>query len=256
MRKSRKDKQRNGLPGKERLNSPGYDSCRISCTAIPMWKRASDITLVVLILPVVLVLAVAICLWIRLASRGDVLFKQKRIGRGGEEFILYKFRTMKHEADTAIHEAHVEKLIRSKRPMAKLDLRGDVRLIRGGRFIRMTGLDELPQLINIIKGEMTLVGPRPCTPFEFPFYDPADYIRFSLTPGLTGPWQVGRGITTTFREMVEMDVNYANHQSPSRDLLIIVKTPVSVLTQVASFVIHHFRHKTKNRMTRESRTKH
>lgn len=184
-------------------------------------------------LPLALPVIAIIVLWIRLVSRGPALFRQERIGLGGKRFTLYKFRSMRHGAPTADHEAHMEQLIESNRPMVKLDCLGDSRLIPGGRFLRVAGLDELPQLLNVFRGEMSLVGPRPCLIEEYPFFTSSQRERFTVLPGLTGLWQVNGKNRTTFREMNAMDVHYARKSSPVFDFAIMLRTPVALLQQMA-----------------------
>ncbi len=116
--------------------------------------------------------------------------------------------------------------------MIKLDATGDSRLIKGGCLIRTSGLDELPQFINVLRGEMSLVGPRPCLPKEFELYDVHQLRRFTVQPGLTGLWQVNRNQATTFCEMVVMDDDYADHLNPMTDLWIILKTPFVLIGQM------------------------
>lgn len=116
--------------------------------------------------------------------------------------------------------------------MTKLDSSGDSRLIAGGCFIRSSGLDELPQFINVLRGEMSLVGPRPCLPKEYDLYDESQRSRFRVQPGLTGQWQVNRTEATTFSEMVSMDDQYVSRLSPMADLQIIVRTPIALLAQM------------------------
>lgn len=185
-----------------------------------------------LFLPLALVLVPVLCCWIKLSSPGPCIYRQIRIGRGGKPFTMYKFRTMKAGSETAVHEVHVSRLIQTNRPMIKLDC-ADGRLIRGGGIIRTFGLDELPQLINVLRGEMSMVGPRPCVPSEFRFYAVDHYRRFAVQPGLTGLWQVDRTQSTTFLEMVEMDIEYVNGLSPWADVKILLKTPVALVMQVA-----------------------
>jgi lipopolysaccharide/colanic/teichoic acid biosynthesis glycosyltransferase len=188
--------------------------------------------LVLLILPFIAFFASLVYCWIRTVSPGNVIFRQTRIGRGGNPFTIYKFRSMKVEAPTNVHEAHVEHLIKSNKPMIKLDVTGDSRLIRGGCLIRTSGLDELPQLLNVLRGEMSLVGPRPCLLKEFELYDKSQRRRFLVQPGLTGQWQVSRSETTTFSEMVRMDDEYVSRLSPLKDFTILLKTPFALLSQV------------------------
>ena len=116
--------------------------------------------------------------------------------------------------------------------MTKMDTTGDVRLIPFGAWLRATGLDELPQLINVIRGEMSVVGPRPCIPYEYEGYAPWQMERFNTLPGLTGLWQVSGKNRTTFAEMVRLDIQYVRRKSPGLDLLIILKTPIALLLQV------------------------
>jgi lipopolysaccharide/colanic/teichoic acid biosynthesis glycosyltransferase len=143
---------------------------------------------------------------------------------------------MKVNAETHIHEAYLEHLIVSDRPMIKLDMTGDPRLILGGRFLRATGLDELPQLFNVLKGEMSLVGPRPCTVGEFESYAPAQRARVNALPGLTGLWQVNGKNRTTFREMIEMDIFYARNICFSLDIKIILRTLPALVVQFYEIV--------------------
>lgn len=202
---------------------------------IPAWKRGSDILLVLVILPIVALLATIVYCWIQLVSPGTVLFRQTRIGRCGKPFTIYKFRSMNLKASTNIHETHVEQLIQSNKPMVKLDVTGDSRLIRGGCLIRTSGLDELPQFINVLRGEMSVVGPRPCLPSEFELYNVHQLHRFSVQPGLTGLWQVSRTHLTTFSEMVKMDNDYVDHITLIADFRIILKTPFALLGQMKAW---------------------
>src|SRR5438045_9306304 len=136
----------------------------------PGWKSALDITCILLSLPVWLPVMTLVALWVAVTSPGPIFYRQPRIGFKGRRFMLVKFRTMKVNAETQVHEAYLEHLIVSDRPMIKLDATGDPRLILGGKFLRATGLDELPQILNVLKGEMCLVGKRPCTAVDFARY--------------------------------------------------------------------------------------
>jgi lipopolysaccharide/colanic/teichoic acid biosynthesis glycosyltransferase len=183
-------------------------------------------------LPVLLFVGVAICLWIRLVSPGHILFKQVRVGLNGQKFHLYKFRSMKPGVSMSLHDNYVTDRMRSGKSMPKLDLVGDPRIIRGGRLLRLSGFDELPQLINVLRGEMTLVGPRPCTEKEYAAYQGGQRHRFSVHPGLTGLWQVRRNRSTTFPQMIELDEAYISNRSLGLDLRIILRTPVSLIAQM------------------------
>ncbi|QJE97057.1 sugar transferase [Luteolibacter luteus] len=209
---------------------------------IPTWKRWSDMVCVAMSFPFALPLIGLVVLWIRLVSHGPALFRQERIGLGGRRFTLYKFRTMRHGASTAHHEAHVERLVESDQPMVKLDCLGDSRLIPGGRFLRMAGLDELPQFLNVLRGEMSLVGPRPCLAEEYGFFTSSQRERFTVLPGLTGLWQVKGKNRTTFREMNAMDVHYARKSSPMLDVAIMVRTPLALVQQMADCLAHQRQH--------------
>jgi lipopolysaccharide/colanic/teichoic acid biosynthesis glycosyltransferase len=199
---------------------------------VPWWKRAVDLGLLVLLAPVVVVVGLLIGCWIRAVSPGEVLFCQQRLGRGGELFTMYKFRSMRVGAGSACHERHVRKLARSNAPLRKLDELGDPRLIVGGGLLRRSGLDELPQLINVLRGEMSLIGPRPCLPCEAGFYNLCGCRRFDLLPGITGLWQVERDERTRFCEMLEMDERYVRELSIALDLRILVRTPLVLLGKI------------------------
>src|SRR5439155_2739569 len=157
-------------------------------------------------------------------SPGPVLFRQRRVGYRGQEFTCLKFRTMKHKANTEFHEKHTRDLIHSQAPMVKLDSRRDPRLIPFGAALRATGLDELPQLVNVLRGEMSIVGPRPCIPYEYELYEPWQRRRCEAVPGLTGLWQVSGKNRTTFNQMVWLDIEYSQRLSLWLDVTIILKT--------------------------------
>lgn len=191
---------------------------------LPPWKRALDLTFIVAISPAVLLIGSAVAIIIKLGSPGPILFRQKRIGYKGTEFTCFKFRTMRVNAETESHRQHTAELIKSDRPMIKLDAHCDPRLIPLGSLMRAAGLDELPQLLNVLRGEMSLVGPRPCIPYEYDHYEPAHRRRFDAVPGLTGLWQVSGKNRTTFEQMIQFDLEYAHHSSLKLDLQILLKT--------------------------------
>ncbi len=199
---------------------------------MPAWKRGIDILFCLLTLPVLACscLFMAVVTW--LVSPGPVFFRQERVGFRGCRFKIYKFRTMTVGADPAPHQTHFRQLVDSNAPMVKLDARGDARLIPGGWILRASGLDELPQLINVLRGDMSLVGPRPCLPGEFDGYLPAHRERVDAVPGLTGLWQVSGKNRTTFEEMVRLDIHYARHVSLWLDLKIILLTPWALGVQI------------------------
>ena len=200
--------------------------------ALPKWKRLIDLLVVALLFPLWLPIMTLIALWVAITSPGPIFYRQPRIGFKGSRFMLIKFRTMKVNAETHVHEAYLEHLIVSDRPMIKLDAT-DPRLILGGRFLRAIGLDELPQIFNVLKGEMSLVGPRPCTVTEFERYAPEQRARVNALPGLTGFWQVNGKNKTTFSEMIEMDIFYSRNISFSLDLKIILRTVPAIVGQLS-----------------------
>jgi exopolysaccharide production protein ExoY len=152
--------------------------------------------------------------------------------------MIFKFRTMKVNVETQSHERYLELLINDNKPMTKLDA-ADPRIISGGRILRATGLDELPQLFNVLRGEMSLVGPRPCTPHEFQCYQSWQRERVNAAPGLTGYWQVNGKNKTTFTQMIEMDIRYSRTMSPWLDLTIMLKTIPAIVAQVLESRIGH-----------------
>ncbi len=198
---------------------------------IPSWKRALDIFLIVLALPLLVPLMAVISAMIWIVSPGPILFRQERVGFLGRRFLCLKFRTMFVGADTGVHQGHLKQLLTSDVPMMKMDAKGDPRVIPMGGLLRATGLDELPQLINVLLGDMSLVGPRPCLPYEYAEYLPWQKERFNAMPGLTGLWQVSGKNRTTFVEMIQLDIKYARIQNPWLDLQIIFKTIPALVTQ-------------------------
>lgn len=191
---------------------------------VPAWKRVLDGVCILLSLPLLLPLALFIAIFIKCVSPGAVLFRQERVGYRGRRFVCLKFRTMAEGASTVQHEEHCRRLMEAGLPMTKLDDQADRRIIPLGRFIRSLGLDELPQLINVLRGEMSIVGPRPCVPAEFAAYTPEQQGRFGTVPGLTGLWQVSGKNRTTFARMIELDLEYIRRRCLSLDLWIMART--------------------------------
>ena len=199
----------------------------------PTWKRVLDIACCLMALPVFLLCTLLVAIMTAMASPGPIFFRQERVGYGQRRFKLYKFRTMHVTADVSEHQKYFAQLARSNVPMHKLDAQGDSRLVPGGRLLRASGLDELPQIINVLRGEMSIVGPRPCIPYELAQYSSAQKERFRATPGLTGLWQVSGKNQTTFDEMVRLDIAYAQARSLPMDLKIILRTIPVLCSQVA-----------------------
>ncbi len=199
---------------------------------IPRWKRALDITLILVAMPLLFPLMLFIALFVRCVSAGPVLFRQERVGHLGHRFRCFKFRTMVVGNDVAVHKGHLAKLMDSNAPMVKMDAHGDPRIIPFGVPLRASGLDELPQIFNVLFGQMSLVGPRPCVPYEFEKYLPWQKERFKVLPGLTGLWQVSGKNNTPFDEMMRLDIYYARNSSLWFDLKIVIKTIPALLIQM------------------------
>jgi lipopolysaccharide/colanic/teichoic acid biosynthesis glycosyltransferase len=205
---------------------------RYLAVRMPVWKRALDVagSLAGLILLSPLMLATAAL--IKPVSPGPVFFRQERVGYLGEIFSCLKFRTMHVDNDASGHQQYLSNLINSEDAMTKLDGGKDRRIIPLGRLLRVTAIDELPQLINVLRGEMSLVGPRPCIPYEYEEYHLWHRNRVDAVPGLTGLWQVNGKNRTTFKQMMRLDIRYAREMSLWMDITILVHTIPAVLTQV------------------------
>jgi lipopolysaccharide/colanic/teichoic acid biosynthesis glycosyltransferase len=209
-------------------------------------KRTTDLALTILLLILLAPLLVITALAVKLDSRGPVLFSQERIGtrrvrREGttrwrlEPFKVFKFRSMIVDADSGVHERHIATI--ANRPATsgpsettQIKLERDPRITRVGRYLRLTSIDELPQLINVLRGEMSLVGPRPVPTYEFARYRPEHMRRFTVLPGISGLWQIRGRCALPFWEMVACDIEYAEKQSFWTDLKIMVQTIPAVVS--------------------------
>jgi lipopolysaccharide/colanic/teichoic acid biosynthesis glycosyltransferase len=209
----------------------------VSTGAEPRWQAAArrliDLSgsalLIVLFSPLLIGVAAAI----RLDSRGPALFRQRRVGLDRGEFTIFKVRSMRRDADPQGHREYVTALIggnaasHGRENLYKLAV--DDRITPVGRWIRRWSLDELPQLFNVLLGDMSLVGPRPAIPYEVEAY-PTWYLeRFAVKPGMTGLWQVSGRNERTYEEMVRLDIEYVESRSLLGDLAILAKTPLTVL---------------------------
>jgi lipopolysaccharide/colanic/teichoic acid biosynthesis glycosyltransferase len=204
---------------------------------LPPWKRALDLVGATAALVALSPLLGVLALGIKLVSpHGPVLFRQERIGYRGRRFTLLKFRSMHPNCDTDGHRDYLKTLIRSGQQMQKLDNGRDHRLIPLGKILRATALDELPQLFNVLRGDMSLVGPRPAIPYEYDEYEPWQKLRCNAAPGMTGLWQVSGKNNTTFTEMVKLDIRYSRTKSPGLDLKILFLTPRVIIAQVLDIV--------------------
>ena len=197
-------------------------------------KRLIDLAgagvLLVLTAPVFVIAAIRI----RGESPGPVFFRQTRLGVNRRPFTALKFRTMKVDTDDAEHRAYIQSTMSAA---ATMDPNGTYKLSREnavtsfGRFLRKTSLDELPQLINVLRGDMSLVGPRPCIPYETEFFQPHHFDRFLVPQGITGLWQVTARANSSFGEALEMDVAYVRGWSIGLDLRLLLRTPFALLRQ-------------------------
>ena len=187
-------------------------------------KRILDVIVAALLLILALPLAIAIALAIVLENRGPVFFAHTRIGKGKRRFRLWKFRSMVVDADWMLArylEAHPERLA-EWREMHKL--KDDPRVTRVGRWLRRSRLDELPQLINVLRGEMSMVGPRPIVEEEIPKYGPVFPLYVQVLPGVTGLWQVSVRTHTSYRQRTDLDMKYMRERTLWMDLLVLLKT--------------------------------
>lgn len=201
-------------------------------------KRLFDIALTLLVAPLVILVGLVIALCIKLDSQGPVFFRQQRVGQDGVEFCMLKFRSMYTDSDQMAHRKKIIQYMNGARlhddangKLAYKDAK-DPRITRIGRFIRKTSLDELPQFWNVLQGQMSLVGPRPPLPYEVELYTEHEWLRMVGKPGLTGKWQVYGRSRVTFHTMVEMDIEYLEHQSIWNDFQLVVLTvPVMIFAR-------------------------
>lgn len=201
-------------------------------------KRGMDIAGSALMLFLCAPIFVLIALAIKASSKGPVFFRQQRVGQYGQQFKFLKFRSMRVNSDQNLHKEYVTKFIASqasKQPSngnggGVYKLTSDPRITRVGQFLRRTSLDELPQFLNVLKGEMSLVGPRPPIPYELAAYQTWHRRRvLEVKPGITGLWQVSGRSRVSFDEMVRLDLRYATSWSPSLDFTILMRTPLAVI---------------------------
>ena len=211
------------------LSPPTQNTLRVDKGYLRV-KRVLDLVFTILILiPLFIVIAI-IAVLIRIDSKGPIFFRQKRIGMNGVEFDLFKLRSMYVDSDDSVHRESIKQYMNGAALNGKENsdnlykLVDDPRVTRVGQFIRKYSIDELPQFINVLRGEMTLVGPRPPLPYEVEAYGPHEWIRLFGKPGLTGTWQVYGRSRVPFQEMVDMDIEYLGHQSILLDLKLIALT--------------------------------
>lgn len=189
-------------------------------------KRLIDVIVVTLLLLLLWPVFILTALLVKITSKGDIIFKQARVGKNQKNFICYKFRSMYTASSAAVHKEYIKKQIVENDFQKKsfYKLKNDSRITPFGRFIRKTSIDELPQLFNVLKGDMSIVGPRPVICYEVELYDNDMLKRFLVKPGLTGLWQVNGRSKLSYREMVRLDIKYIDNWSLFLDIKILIKT--------------------------------
>jgi len=198
--------------------------------------RVLDVALAVILLVILVPVLLAIAIAIRIDSRGHALFRQERLGRGLKPFTVNKFRTMYTGAGHETHRAFVERLITGEEPDQGTErpffkIASDQRITRVGRILRTSSLDELPQLWNVLRGDMSLVGPRPPIRYEVDRYPPHWFARFAVKPGITGLWQVSGRSELTLAQMIALDIDYVRRRSLWLNVRIIARTIPAVLSR-------------------------
>jgi lipopolysaccharide/colanic/teichoic acid biosynthesis glycosyltransferase len=206
------------------LRGPGYQRL----------KRIFDFIIVLLVLPICVILLVLIAAAIKLYSPGPIFYRQERIGKNGKSFMMYKFRSMHVGNNSQSHRQFMQQMIRDNlRPqdvgLKVMKLKDDPRITRPGKLLRMISLDELPQFINVLLGDMSIVGPRPPLPYEVELYDDWHKRRLDVMPGITGLWQVTAHNQVSFDEMVRIDLDYIQSMNFWLDLKIMLLTPLEML---------------------------
>jgi lipopolysaccharide/colanic/teichoic acid biosynthesis glycosyltransferase len=202
-------------------------------------KRVLDVVLASVALVVLSPLLLLIAAAVRLGSPGPAIFRQERLGRGGRTFVLLKFRSMRAGVADVAHREYVTSLLTDEAPSTGgrrglYKLEDDPRVTRVGAALRRSSLDELPQLINVVKGDMSLVGPRPVLAWEAELFDEAEKTRFGVRPGVTGLWQVSGRNRLSMRRALELDAEYVRRQRFSLDLWILWRTLPALLGREAS----------------------
>jgi lipopolysaccharide/colanic/teichoic acid biosynthesis glycosyltransferase len=197
-------------------------------------KRALDIAMSLGLLLFLAPVMALIALGIRFSSPGPILYRQTRIGKNGKPFRMLKFRSMQVQNNPDLHREYVQMLIKQNtRPQAlgksSVKLIGDPRITGVGKYLRKFSLDELPQFLNVLKGEMSIVGPRPPLPYEYDVYSEWHKQRLRVSPGITGMWQVKAHNTVAFDDMVRMDIKYIQTMNLWLDLKIMVLTPIEMI---------------------------
>jgi lipopolysaccharide/colanic/teichoic acid biosynthesis glycosyltransferase len=199
----------------------------------PIVKRFIDLALASVALIALLPVFVVLALLVAIDSGLPVLYRQERVGRGGRRFTMLKFRSMHADADIEVHVEYVRRLHRGEPPAAPgiYKLARDSRVTPVGRLLRRTSLDELPQLVNVVRGDMSLVGPRPDVPYSVEAYAPWALRRLEVQPGMTGLWQVSGRAKLSIEDMLRLDVVYVDRCSLRLDLALLVRTIPAVISR-------------------------
>lgn len=213
-------------PAAERIVTVTARPTGIRKRAIDVVVSAATLIFLALVFPFLAVL-------IKLDSRGPIFFVQPRVGRGGRIFKMYKFRTMTADAEAQLE--YLQELNKGGQQLIRIA--DDPRVTRMGRFLRPLGIDELPQLINVLKGDMSIVGPRPQSPSEVLLYTPHQCRRLEVLPGITGLWQVMARENPSFDLWVQWDLEYIDHWSLLRDAQIVIKTPLVILAPLVKSAV-------------------
>jgi lipopolysaccharide/colanic/teichoic acid biosynthesis glycosyltransferase len=223
-------------PWPETATIPGFSSGALDAAGplYPVAKRALDFVLSILLVAVLLPVFLLIVVIIRVTSPGAILFRQVRVGKGGRPFVMYKFRSMVADADSQVHMAAVDRffngsVIDASSSRTPFKLVNDPRVTWVGARLRKTSLDELPQLFNVIRGDMSLVGPRPALPYEVARYSEHDRERLTVPQGMTGLWQVKGRSRVGYREAFDLDIEYIRRRSLLLDVKILVLTLPAVI---------------------------
>jgi exopolysaccharide biosynthesis polyprenyl glycosylphosphotransferase len=191
------------------------------------WERTAALLALLVLSPILLAVALAI----RLDSRGPAMFRQTRVGRSGRSFTMLKFRTMQDNAEASVLQLGD----RNEADGVLFKIRQDPRITRFGRLLRRYSIDELPQLVNVVLGQMALVGPRPPLPTETALYEPDVHRRFAVKPGVTGLWQVSGRSDLAWEEAVRLDLRYVDNWSLTLDLQIVARTVRAVLRHAGAY---------------------
>ena len=217
-----------------RLTGASPGQARRAGQASDLGKRLLDLVVASACVLVLSPLLAAVAILVRMTTPGPALFRQTRLGRDQRPFVCYKFRTMIDGCGDEVHRRYVRRLITEENPpvggpRGLYKLEADNRITQLGGVLRHLSIDELPQLLNVIKGDMSLVGPRPTLPWEAELFNPPYDRRFLAKPGITGLWQVGGRSRLTFRQGLELDLEYVRRRSFALDLVILLKTIPVVL---------------------------